>query len=34
VATFVRNTGDNTYGVVLETDVARVRQALKAAAGQ
>jgi cytochrome c oxidase subunit 2 len=34
VATFVRNTGDNTYGVVLETDVARVRQALKATARQ
>jgi mono/diheme cytochrome c family protein len=34
VATFVRNTGSNTYGVVLEADVARVRQALKAAAHQ
>jgi mono/diheme cytochrome c family protein len=34
VATFVRNDGSNTYGVVLEADVARVREALKAAAGK
>ncbi len=29
VATFVRNTGSNAYGVVLEADVARVRESLK-----
>ncbi len=29
VATFIRNSGDNQYGAVLEADVKRVRDALK-----
>jgi mono/diheme cytochrome c family protein len=34
VATFVRNTGSNAYGVVLEADVARVRASLKTPAAK
>jgi mono/diheme cytochrome c family protein len=34
VATFVRNIGSNTYGAVLEADVARVRASLKTPAAK